>query len=237
MSLYLVLLFTAFTMVMAAVHRVRNRAHDRQLIRVWEARDERLAGLDRALSVAQLEAQIAVPLADLVAEAERQVIAEAFPLAGRPQAARVILNSGDSWADGQDVVDAGIVRLYGFPSAVIGPPVSGGGLIALHTGTVLHGTEKPAGDWVEITALGDHERSWIPGPGQRPEPEPDRLAYLRGRRRAIHEQARALAASAPAGDRAFTAEDWNRWNAMNEELRLLDARIDALARAARRLAE
>jgi hypothetical protein len=223
-----------------------RRAKDARQAKIWEARDERLARLDEAKTAAQLEAGIAVPLADLVAEAERRVIAEAFPLAGNPQTARVILNSGDSFADSQDVVDAGIVRLFGVPRAINRERFANGGLLGPVTSWTLGGPRLvPEPSDVQrrnkayretkarLATLDDCDcdlgtvsepPTWLPGPARK------QIAGLRSHRKLIGDGARALAESATAGDRGFTPAEWDRWNAMNEELRVLDARIDALRR-------
>jgi hypothetical protein len=235
---YLVLLLAVLLVVNTL--RMAFRAGDQRL-RV--ERDECAARIANVCLVAELEAQIAVPLTDLVAEAERRVIAQAFPLTGRPQAARVILNSGDSFADGQDVVDAGTVRLYGFPSAVIGLPPSAGPeqvaelrerfrAAAKYRGPSVFGS-SPGPDWVEITAIGDRERSWIPGPGQKPVSRNGAhfrlLVDLRAKRAVAWEAAKQVVAAVEAQARQFTPDEADAWDVLMEELRVVDARIAALA--------
>lgn len=104
-----------------------------------------------------------------------------------------------------------------------GAPVSGGGGIypgpAGPFGVIAAwgpGDRQP--DDIEVTAVGDSERKFIPGPGST-------LENLRHRRLQVWEQAKRLATHAAAMERTFYPHEQVLWDRLNDEMDVLDKRI------------
>lgn len=102
-------------------------------------------------------------------------------------------------------------------------PVSGGGGIypgpAGPFGVIAAwgpGDRQP--DDIEVTAVGDSERKFIPGPGST-------LENLRHRRLQVWEQAKRLATHAAAMERTFYPHEQVLWDRLNDEMDVLDKRI------------
>jgi hypothetical protein len=179
-------------------------------------------------AVARLQKELARPLAELVREAERKVIAESSPLEGDPAKAEV---------KDCTVSDR---RLFAPPEEVVS--LIGGG-----------------STYIEVTALGDRERSYIEVPGgtnwthysghvthhyggggggsctlnlpsvttpPRPvRPEPAVLRDLRDRRLFTWEAAKRLADAAGDEGRSFTDDEAGQWDMLMNQLDVLDGRI------------
>ncbi|KPC72205.1 hypothetical protein ADL26_15210, partial [Thermoactinomyces vulgaris] len=65
----------------------------------------------------------------------------------------------------------------------------------------------------------------------------DMLNKLNERRNNVWEQAKALADTAANDNRSFSAEEQGTWDALNEELDKLDARMKSAAEAEKRAQE
>lgn len=157
----------------------------------------------------ELEAAVKPTLAELVATAERIVIAGAHPLAGDPHQAQVVHNRPDpTWHPAQWEV----VPVTGVPDPTV---------ITTH-------------QMIEVTAIGDRERSWVPAAPSRVLPNHIRnpLLCLREERVKLWGQAKRLATMSQY--RAFTHYEIQEWDMLNAMLDDIDKRIAVYQRAADR---
>lgn len=201
-------------------------------------------------AVARLQEELARPLSELVAEGERRAIAAYCPLKGDPHEATV---AGPPLTEEQVEVlrkrllsstrSSQVMVLSQDATYIPLPQGPAGGVSGGDSWTHYSGHALPAGgggsgtNSIEVTAVGDRERSYVMGP---PDPAgddhpldstgqlrvtPEVLRKLRHRRLRIWNDAKFLADQACDESRTFTDAEADRWEVLHQELTVLDERI------------
>lgn len=181
------------------------------------------------VAVRALLAELAVPLADLVAEGERRAIAERYPLKGSPAEARVVdppLTKEQAEVLRKRLLEStrqvmvlpqdsttyipfgGNNTTYHHP---IGRSFSGGG--GGSTTNSIMGPPDPQGWEHPLDAAGRRRL------------EPETLRKLRERRTLIYEAAQHLTSVACAAARPFNDAESREWGALMNQLAVMDRRI------------